>query len=204
MPAAVEAQEHREGSGRTQQVGQQEQVQHAESLRRHDDHRDGQHQHQDAGQPQQAGRARLGQQPGAVHGNDAGDGADGRVGAAHHQCQAQRDEGQGHPGRQVGHHQGKERHRGLAARLHGHPGQSEQPHQQDERHHHQSAQQKAALHVLNAACGIDALPVALVEDAGQQDGHEEGGARLQAAGITEVQQGRCLLGQTGRHAAGAA
>ena len=61
MPAAVEAQEHREGSGRTQQVGQQEQVQHAESLRRHDDHRNGQHQHQDAGQPQQAGGARLGQ-----------------------------------------------------------------------------------------------------------------------------------------------
>ena len=204
MPAAVESQEHREGGGRTQQVGQQEQVQHAEPLRRHDDHRDGQHQHQDAGQPQQAGRARLGQQPGAVHGNDAGDGADGRVGAAHHQCQSQRDEGQGHPGRQVGHHQGKERHRGFATRLHGHPGQAEQPHQQDERHHHQAAQQKAALHVLNAACGIDALPVALVEDAGQQDGHEEGGACLQAAGIAEVQQGRRLLGQAGRHAAGAA
>ncbi|KAG0731383.1 hypothetical protein G6F23_015362 [Rhizopus arrhizus] len=80
MLAAEQAVEHREGGSRAQQVGQQEQVQHAVALGRHDHDRDGQQQHRPAGQPLHVHAVGVGHQATHVYGDDAGHRADRRVG----------------------------------------------------------------------------------------------------------------------------
>ena len=198
--------EHRKGRRRAQKIRQQEQVEHAETLRGHPC--DGQcRQHdQPARKPHQRGVTGPGHQPPHVDGDDAGRGADGGIGTAHHERQPQRDERQREPQRHFGQQHAEQRDRAFALDPQPDEGQTEQPHQPDSHEVADTADPEPAAQHRCVARGIDPLPRALIEQPGQRHRQKEREPRAQPAGVAQVQQmGRCLLqpGKGGRDAAAA-
>ncbi|MCY1458621.1 hypothetical protein D9M71_760190 [compost metagenome] len=65
------------------------------------------------------------------------------------------------------HDDAEQRDRAIALRRQAHERQAEQTHQEDERRGKNTAQQETIAHRPRVFRGVDALPIALVEDARQ-------------------------------------